>query len=322
MKAIYIDKTEADYTCQLAEITLEQPEKVLLQVEYSGINYKDALAVTGKSPVVRNFPMVPGIDCAGKVIASQDPRFVAGEQVLLTGFGVGEKYWGGLAEQASFNPDFLVKMPEGLTSFTAMAVGTAGFTAMLCVQALIKHGITADKGKVLVTGATGGVGSYALIFLAKLGYQVVAVTGKAEQVEHLKALGASEVLLRSELEQAGKPLMKERWAGAIDCLGGQVLANILASTAYGGAVACCGLAASMDLPATVAPFILRGVSLLGIDSVMYPIELRQDIWQQIAELISEEEVKSFTQVITLEEVIPSCQKLIQGKVTGRLVVKL
>lgn len=323
-KAIYIDKVSDNDQTQLATLTeADLPSgEVLVAVEYSSLNYKDALAITGKSPVVRNFPMVAGIDCAGTVLRSETTRFQAGDKVLLNGFGCGEKFWGGLAQKACFNADWLIKLPEQLTTYQAMAIGTAGYTAMLCILALQKQGIRPEHGKVLVTGATGGVGSFAIALLAQLGYQVIGSTGKINQHEYLHQLGALEIIDRCELAEKGKPLMKERWIAAIDCVGGQTLANVCASTAYGGVVTSCGLAQSMDFPATVAPFILRGVRLIGIDSVMCPISIRIEAWQQLAQLITPELLGQISQQISLEQVINYAPCLLRGEIKGRLVVKM
>ncbi|MAY71409.1 MAG: alcohol dehydrogenase [Halomonas sp.] len=293
---------------------------VTVNVDYSTLNYKDGLAITGKGPVVKSFPMVPGIDLAGVVETSQHQDFQPGDRVVLNGWGVGEKHWGGLAQKARLNGDWLIPLPEAFSTRNAMAIGTAGYTAMLSVLALQRHGVTPDQGEVLVTGASGGVGSFAITLLAKLGYEVVASTGRVEEADYLKALGATSIIDRSELEQPGKPLAKERWAGAVDSVGSHTLVNVLASTRYGGTVTACGLAQGMDLPATVMPFILRGVTLAGIDSVMQPREARLEAWQRLAELMPEERFADIASEIPLSEAITTAERLMEGKVRGRVVV--
>ena len=321
---IVIEKDEQGYTAQVKEIdNNDLPEgDVTIKVSHSTLNYKDALAITGKGPVVRKFPMVPGIDLVGTVEESGSERFAVGDTVLLNGFGVGEGHWGGLAEKARLNSDWLIPLPEGFTPRQAMAIGTAGYTAMLCVIALEKNGITPDKGEILVTGANGGVGSFSVAILAKLGYQVVASTGRLEQAPYLKKLGATEVIDRTTLSEPGRPLARERWAGAIDSAGSHTLANICASTKYGGTVAACGLAQGMDLPATVAPFILRGVTLAGIDSVMRPLEDRIEAWQRLADILSPEVFEDVAEDINLAEAIDVANDLMEGKVRGRVVVNI
>ncbi|MBR9772814.1 MAG: oxidoreductase [Gammaproteobacteria bacterium] len=293
---------------------------VTVNVDYSTLNYKDGLAITGKGPVVKSFPMVPGIDLAGVVEASQHQDFQPGDRVVLNGWGVGEKHWGGLAQKARLNGDWLIPLPEAFSTRNAMVIGTAGYTAMLSVLALERHGVTPDQGEVLVTGASGGVGSFAITLLAKLGYEVVASTGKVEEADYLKALGATSIIDRGELEQPGKPLARERWAGAVDSVGSHTLVNVLASTRYGGTVTSCGLAQGMDLPATVMPFILRGVTLAGIDSVMQPREVRLEAWQRLAELMPEERLDDIASEIPLSEAITTAERLMEGKVRGRVVV--
>lgn len=321
-KCLLIDKDENGYqtiaTTQ-SEDTLTQGN-VLVNVEYSTLNYKDALAITGKGPVVRSFPMIPGIDFSGVVEESESEAFKVGDKVILNGYGVGEKYKGGLSQKAKVDSDWLIPLPEKFSSLQAMSIGTAGYTAMLCILALEKNGITPESGKILVTGATGGVGSFAVKLLSLKGYTVVASTGSAAQHDYLTALGASEIIDRAELSERGKPLMKEQWAGAIDSVGSQTLANVCASIQYGGAVAACGLAQGMDLPATVAPFILRGVSLLGIDSVMRPQADRVEAWNELAKLLPSAEMESIVNVIGLDEAIDVSEKLLEGNVTGRVVV--
>lgn len=323
-KAIVINKDEQGYHAQLKQLdTADLPDaNVQLRVIASTLNYKDALAITGASPVVRQFPMVPGIDLVGEVLSDDSQRFKQGDLVLLNGFGVGEKHWGGLAERASLDSNWLIPLPQAFTPEQAMAIGTAGYTAMLSVLALEKHGLTPDSGSVLVTGANGGVGSYAVRILSKLGFHVVASTGRPEQTDYLKSLGAKEILDRAELSQAGKPLQKERWSGVIDCVGSYTLANACASTCYGGAVAACGLAQGMDFPSTVAPFILRGVTLYGIDSVMRPLLDREQAWQRLAELLTTEDLDQIGAVISLEDTLEYAQKLLDGAVRGRVIVSL
>ncbi|NVK40737.1 MAG: oxidoreductase [Oceanospirillaceae bacterium] len=323
-KGILIDKNDAGYSARLSELNEDQlPEgDVLVRVEYSTLNYKDGLAITGKMPVVRQFPMVPGIDFAGVVESSEHPDFKPGDHVLLNGWGVGEVHWGGLAEKARLKGDWLIPLPEGLTSRQAMAIGTAGYTAMLCVMTLARHGVTPEDGDILVTGANGGVGSFAVSLLAKLGYRVVASTGRPQEAEYLKALGASEIIDRSELSEPGKPLQKERWAGAIDSVGSHTLANVCAGTRYGGTVAACGLAQGMDLPATVAPFILRGVTLAGVDSVMCPKPQRMEAWHRLVPLLDVQALDAIANEISLDQAIDTAKDLLQGKVRGRVIVKV
>ena len=293
---------------------------VTVRVAHSTLNYKDALAIGGKNGVIRSFPMVPGIDLAGTVEASDDDAVRAGDRVILNGFGVGERHWGGLAEKARVKAEWLIPLPEKLSTREAMAIGTAGYTAMLSVIALERHGLTKASGPVLVTGASGGVGSFAVAILAALGHRVIASTGKPAEADYLKRLGASEILDRAELSAAGKPLGKERWAAAVDSVGSHTLANVCAQTMYGGAVAACGLAQGMDLPATVAPFILRGVSLLGIDSVMRPRADRLEAWGRLAELAEPSWFRDIGRDVSLDEVIGAAADLLAGKVRGRLVV--
>lgn len=328
-KAILISKDDSQsdrpYQAELTQIDeADLPEgDVSIDVEYSSLNYKDALAITGKGPVVRKFPMVPGIDLAGTVSASECADFPAGSKVVLTGWGVGEQHWGGMAQKARVKSDWLVALPESLSTRQAMAIGTAGFTAMLCVLALEKHGITPDRGPVLVTGAAGGVGSVAVAILAKLGFEVIASTGRVEQESaFLTGLGASDILPRSELSEPGKPLAKARWAGAVDVVGGQVLANACAGTEYGGVVTACGLAGGMGFPATVAPFILRGVSLIGIDSVMCDQTRRQLAWDRLATDLDIGKLAAITSEIALSEVISRARDLLAGNIRGRTVMDL
>ncbi|MEJ6547933.1 oxidoreductase [Corynebacterium sp. USCH3] len=293
---------------------------VTVRVSHSGMNYKDALAITGSGKIVRSFPMVPGIDLAGEVEHSDHPDYRAGDKVILNGWGVGEKRWGGLAQKARVNGDWLVPLPDSFTPAQAMSVGTAGYTAMLCVLALERHGVTPDQGEIAVTGASGGVGSVAVALLAALGYTVVAITGRPEENRYLEDLGAAEIVDRSGFSEAGKPLQKERWAGAVDVAGSHTLANVLAGTKYRGVVTACGLAAGMDLPASVAPFILRGVTLAGIDSVMCPRGDRLETWRRLGEDLDPVALDMITSEIGLDEVIPTAGQLLDGKVRGRVVV--
>jgi acrylyl-CoA reductase (NADPH) len=294
---------------------------VKVAVEYSTLNYKDGLALTNKSPVVRTWPMVPGIDGAGTVLESRDPRWRAGDRVVHNGWGVGETRWGCLAERAVLPGAGLVRLPDAFTARQAMAIGTAGYTAMLCVLAIEAHGAKPGDGEVLVTGATGGVGSVAVALLAKLGWRVVAATGKASEGEYLKSLGAAEILDRATLAAAGKPLQKERWAAVVDALGSHTLANACAQTRYGGVVAACGLAQGMDFPSSVAPFILRGVTLAGIDSVMAPLPKREAAWQRLARDLDVRLLESMTEEIGLSQTIARAADLMDGKVRGRIVVR-
>ena len=321
-KAILIDKQDGTQSVRLADLDEGQlPEApVTVRVEYSTINYKDGLAISGKSPVVRKFPMVPGIDFAGVVESSSSDAWRTGDRVLLNGWGVGEGHWGGLAQKARVNPAWLQRLPERFTAQQAMAIGTAGYTAALCVEALVKQGLTADRGDVLVTGASGGVGSVAIALLARAGFNVVASTGKASETDYLKSLGASQVVDRNELSQPGKPLQKEKWAAVVDSVGSHTLANACAQTRYRGLVAACGLAQGMDFPASVAPFILRGVSLLGVDSVMAPRELREPAWNRLARDLDPTALERISKVIGLGEVAAAAQEIVSGKVRGRIVV--
>ncbi|MGB1062641.1 MAG: MDR family oxidoreductase, partial [Ketobacter sp.] len=289
-------------------------------VKYSTMNYKDALAITGQAPVVRKFPMVPGIDLVGVVEESSHAEFKPGDMVVLNGWGVGENHWGGLGQKARLNGDWLIPLPEAFTPQQAMAIGTAGYTAMLCVMALEQHGVTPDQGDILVTGAAGGVGSVALALLSKLGYRVIASTGRPEDAPYLKAMGAADIIDRAELSEPGRPLAKERWAGAVDVVGSQTLANVCAGLKYGGTVAACGLAGGMDLPATVAPFILRGVTLAGVDSVMCPKPKRLEAWRRLAEYLDIAKLEQMSVEIPLTKVIDTADLLLKGQIKGRLVV--
>ncbi|MGC3836546.1 acrylyl-CoA reductase (NADPH) [Moritella viscosa] len=323
-KGILIEKNDDQYTASVQSIDESQlPEgDVSIDVAYSTLNFKDGLAITGKGPVVRSFPMVPGIDLVGTVTQSDSDKFQAGDQVLLNGFGVGEKHWGGLAEKARLNSDWLIKLPAGLSAKQAMAIGTAGYTAMLSVIALERHGITPEKGDVLVTGANGGVGSFAITLLAKLGYRVIASTGRPEEADYLKALGAVEIIDRNSLSEPGRPMVKERWAAAIDSVGSHTLTNVCAGLKYGGVVTACGLAQGMDFPASVAPFILRGITLAGIDSVMRPLADREEAWARLADLLTDGDFTSIGTEISLDEAVATAHELMAGKVRGRVMVNL
>ncbi|MGM5023228.1 acrylyl-CoA reductase (NADPH) [Tardiphaga sp. 367_B4_N1_1] len=323
-KAVRIDK--ADKGTAVALTQFDEAElmdgDVTVRVEWSTVNYKDGLAVTGKAPVVRRFPMIAGIDFAGTVEASSNPNWKPGDKVIGNGWGMGETHLGAYAEKTRVKGDWLVRLPNGMTTRDAMAVGTAGYTAMLSVLALEKHGLKPADGPIVVTGAAGGVGSVAIAVLSKLGYQVIASTGRTSEEGYLKGLGASEIIDRNELSGPAKPLAKERWAGGIDSVGSTTLANLLSMTKYRGAIAACGLAAGMDLPSSVAPFILRGVCLLGIDSVMCPIELRQQAWERLATDLDHTKLAEITQEIPLDQVIDAGAKVLAGQVRGRIVVKI
>ena len=321
-KALLIDKNDDGLTVKLDQIEESQlPEgDVRVNVLYSTLNYKDGLAITGKAPVVRKFPMVPGIDFVAEVLESSHDSWSVGDKVILNGWGVGESHWGGLAKQARVKGDWLVALPESVTPKQAMSIGTAGYTAMLCVMGLQEQGVKPEDGEILVTGANGGVGSIATMLLAKLGYTVVASTGRLEETDYLKSLGATEVIHRDEFSSPGKPLVRERWAGAVDSVGSHTLANVCASMRYGGAVTACGLAQGMDFPATVAPFILRGVRLIGIDSVNAPLAKRVEAWNKLAELLDMDALAENTREITLEDCVEVAGDLLAGKVRGRVVV--
>ncbi len=322
--AILISKQSHGSTPALAQLNeSDLPEgNVTVDIDYSTLNYKDALAITGKGPVVRKFPMVPGIDFAGTVAASAHSAFAPGDKVVLNGWGAGEAHWGGLAGKARVNGDWLVSLPERFSTFQAMSLGTAGYTAMLCAMALERLGVDPRSGDVLVTGAAGGVGSFAVAILARRGFRVLASTGRPAEEAYLRALGAAEIIAREELSGPGRPLGKERWAGAIDTVGGTTLANACASTRYGGVVAACGLAQSMDLPATVAPFILRGITLAGIDSVYCAKPRREAAWKLLATEISDEALALVAHEIRLDQAIHYSDALLSGGVRGRLVVKI
>ena len=322
-QALLIEKDEAGYRAAVKAVGDEAlgPGEVTVRVAYSTINYKDGLAITGKSPVVRKFPLVAGIDFAGTVERSDDARFKPGDRVLLNGFGVGESHSGGLAQRARVKADWLLPLPAGLSERRAMAIGTAGYTAMLCVMALLKHGLAPDRGDVLVTGAGGGVGTVAISLLARQGFRVLASTGRLQEADFLKSLGAAEVLSRDEFSGAGKPLAKERFAGVVDAVGSHTLANACAATRYGGAVAACGLAQGMDFPGSVAPFILRGITLYGIDSVMAPMALRRAAWARLAGGdLDLDALDRLTTEIGLSEAVAAGSRILAGQVRGRLVV--
>ena len=294
---------------------------VTIDVAYSTVNYKDALAITNRSPVVRSWPMVAGIDGSGTVVASSSPRWKAGDEVILNGFGVGETHKGCLAERARLKGEWLIRRPPRFSARDAMAIGTAGYTAMLCVLALERHGLKPGDGEVLVTGATGGVGSTAVALLSALGHRVVAATGKSSESEYLKSLGASAVIDRAELAAPGKPLQKERWAAVVDAVGSHTLANACAQTRYGGVVAACGLAQGLDFPATVMPFILRAVTLAGVDSVMAPLTLREKAWSRLAHDLDAAQLDRITTEIKLADAVEAAARLMAGNVRGRIVVR-
>ena len=323
-KAIVIDKADKGQTVGLTEFDEANlmDGDVTVAVRWSTLNYKDGLAITGKAPVVRRFPMIPGIDLAGEVEASSHPDWKPGDKVILNGWGLGETHLGGYAEKARVKGQWLVRLPPGLSERDAMAIGTAGYTAMLAVMALEHHGLKPDQGAVLVTGAAGGVGSVAVSLLAKLGFQVTASTGRPQEADYLKELGASEIIDRGELTGPVRPLGKERFAGGVDSVGSVTLANLLSMTKYGGAVAACGLAGGMDLPTSVAPFILRGVSLLGIDSVQCSPKLRTAAWRRLDSDLDRGKIQAMTREIGLPEVIGAAGTILEGRVRGRIVVKI
>lgn len=323
-KALLVDKTDDGIVATFRDLDdTDLPEgDVTVAIDHSTVNYKDGLAVTGKGPVVRKYPMVPGIDFAGTVESSSHPDYKPGDAVVLNGWGVGEGHWGGFAGKARVRGDWLVPLPEAFTSAQAMAIGTAGYTAMLAVLALEAQGLSPDRGDVLVTGASGGVGSVAVSILAKLGYRVLASTGRSEEEAYLKGLGAAEIIDRKSLSEPGKPLAKERWAGAVDAVGSHTLANVLAATRYNGAVAACGLAQGMDLPTSVAPFILRGVTLVGIDSVMAPKARRLEAWARLASDLAIDKLEAITTTVGLDDVPQAAKDILAGKTRGRVVVDI
>ncbi len=324
-KAIQISRDEEKkQSVDVVELTRDDlmDGDVTVSVEATTINYKDGLAITGKSPVVRHWPMVPGIDLAGTVVESSSSEFKEGDAVLLNGFGVGEVHWGAYAGEARLSSDWLIPLPSGLSAKQAMGVGTAGYTAMLCVMALEKYGITPSSGPVVVTGANGGVGTVAIAILSKLGFEVIASTGRVNEADFLKELGATEIIDRAELSEAGRPLGKERWAAGVDAVGSHTLANVLAQTNYGGAVAACGLAQGFDLPATVMPFILRGVGLLGVDSVMASKDLRNEAWSRIVSDLDLTKLDAITNEIGFDDIVQTATDLVEGKVRGRVIVDM
>jgi acrylyl-CoA reductase (NADPH) len=327
-RAIYLDRADATGPSLASVRDLRDDDvpalepAVSVDVAYSTVNYKDALAITGRSPVVRRFPMVPGIDLAGTVVRSDDTAWPAGTEVVVNGWEIGELYWGGLAQRARMKTDWLIRRPDAMSLYDTMAVGTAGYTAALAVLALERHGIGPPSGDVLVTGATGGVGSLAVMLLAASGFRVVASTGKPAEAHYLEQLGAAAIVDRDSLSAPGKPLQKERWAAAIDVVGSHTLANVCASTRYGGVVAACGLAQGMDLPATVAPFILRGVTLVGINSVLTPREQRRAAWRKLEQLVDRVRLGALSREVALSDAIPAAADLLAGRVRGRIVVNV
>ena len=321
-KSIMINKDDSGYQCALSDVDESQlPEgDVTIKVDFSSLNYKDGLAITGKGPVVRRFPMVPGIDFVGTVEESSHKDYKEGDKVVLNGWGVGEVHWGGLSQKARVNGDWLVPLPASFTPKQSMSIGTAGYTAMLCVMALEEQGVTPDKGDIIVTGAAGGVGSVAISILSKLGYNIIAVTGRSEESDYVKSLGARDIMPRSELSEPGRALGKELWAGAVDVVGSNMLANVCANTQYGGTVTACGLAGGMDFPSTVMPFILRGVKLIGIDSVMCPREKRLQAWKRLGEDLDITKLETIAHEVGLEQAIETAHQLMDGKVRGRIIV--
>lgn len=323
-KALVIEKADGRQTVGVKELdeAAMMAGDTLVRVTHSTVNYKDGLAITGRAPVVRRFPMVPGIDFCGVVERTSDPMFQPGDRVILNGWGVGEAHWGGYAEKAQVMGDWLVPLPAAFTPAQAMAIGTAGYTAMLSVLALERHGIRPESGPAIVTGAAGGVGSVAVALMAKLGWHVVASTGRAAEADYLRSLGAAEIIARDQLSAPGKPLGKERWAAGIDSVGGQTLANVLAQTSADGAIAACGLAGGMDLPATVAPFILRGVALLGINSVTVPRAARMAAWERLARDLDPSKLDRITRSVAFDEIVPTAEAIVDGQVRGRVVVRI
>jgi acrylyl-CoA reductase (NADPH) len=323
-KAIVIEKSDNAQKVELTDFDDKElmDGDVTVQLEWSTVNYKDGLAITGKAPVVRRFPMIPGVDFAGTVETSSHPTWKPGDKVICNGWGLGETHLGAYAEKARVQGDWLVALPPSMSARDAMAIGTAGYTAMLCVMALERHGLTPQHGPAVVTGASGGVGSIAIAVLAKLGWQVIASTGRVQEADYLRRLGATEIVDRSELTGPAKPLAKDRWAAGIDSVGSTTLANVLSMTRSDGAVAACGLAGGMDLPTSVAPFILRGVSLLGINSVMCPLVLRREAWRRLESDLDRGKLATMTSEIGLADVITTAPRIIEGKVRGRIVVKV
>jgi len=322
-KALVLNQENNRTVAAIRELTEADlpPGEVTVAVEYSSLNYKDGLAVTGKGKIVRHFPLVPGVDLAGAVLASESPDYQPGDKVVLTGWGVGERHWGGYAQKARLQSQWLAPLPAGLDSRQAMAIGTAGFTAMLCVMALEEGGVHPDANKpVLVTGASGGVGSVAVALLAKLGYRVTALTGRPENQDYLHGLGATDFVTREEMNQPARPLETQRWAGAVDTVGGKVLARVLAEIDYGGSVAACGLAGGVELPTTVMPFILRGVKLLGVDSVMCPLPRRRQAWERLVKDLPARALEDIAHVVSLERVPQLAEEIVAGRVRGRVIV--
>ncbi|MEQ8296042.1 MAG: MDR family oxidoreductase [Nitratireductor sp.] len=315
------DKTQTVRVEEMSEADLMEGD-VTVAVEATTVNYKDGLAITGKAPVIRRFPLIPGIDFAGTVLSSGHARWKEGDKVVLNGWGVGETHYGAFAGRARVSGDWLVPLPETMSPLDAMAIGTAGYTAMLCVMALERHGIAPDRGPVVVTGAAGGVGSVAVSILSRLGYHVVASTGRTSEAEYLKELGAAEIIDRAELSGPARPLGKERWAGGVDAVGSHTLANVLSMTSYGGAVAACGLAQGMDLPSSVAPFILRGVSLLGIDSVMAPLALREEAWRRLSHDLDRDKLSTLSTTIGFDGILEAARAIVDGGIRGRVVVDM
>jgi acrylyl-CoA reductase (NADPH) len=324
-KAIVISRDDnKQQSVETKEIGLDDlmDGDVVVEVDATTVNYKDGLAITGKAPVIRRWPMIPGIDCAGTVVESDHADYKPGDQVILNGWGVGETHTGTYARYARLNGDWLIRRPAQISAHDAMAIGTAGYTSMLCVMALERHGVTPESGPVVVTGANGGVGSIAIALLSKLGFHVIASTGRLEEADFLTSLGASEIIDRAELSEPGRPLGKERWAGGIDSVGSHTLANVLSMTQYGGAVAACGLAQGMDLPTTVMPFILRGVALLGVDSVMAPRGLREEAWRRLASDLDLDKLHTLSKTIVFDDIIKTATALTEGRVRGRVVVDM
>ena len=323
-KALMIEKNDENQSVEMVNIKEDDlmEGNILVNVTHSTLNYKDGLAITGASPVVRSFPMIPGIDFSGIVLSSDDKDFSEGDRVVLNGYGLSENHFGGYSEKARVKSEHLLKLPENISNMQAMAIGTAGYTAMLCVLAIEDHGINPDDGVILVSGASGGVGSVAISLLSGLGFNVEASTGRLEETSYLNNLGAKSVIDRKELSEPSRPLGKERWAGAIDSVGSTTLANILSQVSYGGAVSACGLAQGMDLPSTVMPFILRGVSLLGIDSVMAPMSLRKRAWERLSKDINFEKLEDMVVEIGLDQVQELAKDILQGQVRGRVVVNI
>lgn len=321
-KAIVIDQEQGSHVARVCDLddSALPPGNVTINVEYSTLNYKDGLLITGAIPLIATFPMVPGIDIAGVVDQSDDPRWKAGDRVVVNGYGLGERHWGGLSQRARVNGDWLVRLPEAFTTQQAAAIGTAGYTAMLCVLRLQQHGIAPGDGDILVTGASGGVGSVAIALLSKLGYRVVAATGRPEGADYLKSLGAAELLDRATLAEAGPPMLAERYAAAIDTAGSHTLVNVVASIRYGGIVAATGLAQGVNLPATLYPFILRNVTLSGVDSVMQPADVRQNAWTRLATDLDASKLGSMIEEIGLAEAIDRAPRILAGQIRGRTVV--